>query len=103
MYAIGGTATTLAAYKLGLKEYDSKKITGTVITAEELETMAKYLLSISVEKTATLSGIPQGRADVIAGGALYFSVLAKRLEIPEIIVSDRDNLEGYAIKRGLME
>ena len=103
MYAIGGTATTLAAYKLGLEEYDSKKITGTVITAQELESMAKYLLSLSVEETATLSGIPEGRADVIAGGALFFSVLAKRLAIPAITVSDRDNLEGYAIKRGLME
>ena len=103
MYAIGGTATTLAAYKLGLKIYDSKKVTGTAITAKEMSDMAETLLSLSVEEIAALSGIPKGRADVIGGGALYFSVLMKTLGITEITVSDRDNLEGYAIKRGLMD
>lgn len=103
MYAIGGTATTLAALKLGLTEYDSQKVTGTVITAKEMTQIADKLLSMSVEEIAALPCMPKGRADVIGGGALYLRVLMNKLSIPEITVSDKDNLEGYAIKRGLME
>lgn len=101
-YAIGGTATTLAAYKLSLSKYDPEKVTGTVISQEEMSETAEYLLSLPIEKISRLSGIPKGRADVIGGGALFFSVLMKDLGIEEITISDRDNLEGYAIKRGLM-
>ena len=102
-YGIGGTATTLAAYKLSLSKYDPEKVTGTVISQEEMAETAEYLLSLPIEKISRLSGIPKGRADVIGGGALFFSVLMKDLGIEEITISDRDNLEGYAIKRGLME
>ena len=101
-YAIGGTATTLAAYKLSLSKYDPEKVTGTVISQKEMSETAEYLLSLPIEKISQLSGIPKGRADVIGGGALFFSVLMKDLGIEEITISDRDNLEGYAIKRGLM-
>ena len=101
-YAIGGTATTLAAYKLSLSKYDPEKVTGTTISQKEMSETAEYLLSLPIEKISRLSGIPKGRADVIGGGALFFSVLMKDLGIEEITISDRDNLEGYAIKRGLM-
>jgi exopolyphosphatase/guanosine-5'-triphosphate,3'-diphosphate pyrophosphatase len=103
MYAIGGTATTLAALHLSLTEYDSSKITGTVITVDEVTLLADKLLSMPIEEIALLPCMPKGRADVIGGGALYISELMKGLQIKEIIVSDKDNLEGYAIKRGLME
>ena len=103
MYAIGGTATTLAALKLGLEVYSSDKITGTVITAAEMQQLADKLLSMSVEEIAALPCMPKGRADVLAGGAVLFTVLMKRLNFARLIVSDRDNLEGYAIKKGYME
>jgi len=103
IYAIGGTATTLAAQALGLKVYDSAKITGAVITAEQMDKLADTLLAMSVEEIAALPCMPKGRADVLTGGAVLFSVLMKKLGFTRLIVSDRDNLEGYAIKKGLME
>ncbi len=103
MYAIGGTATTLAALKLGLEVYSSEKITGTVITAEEMQALTDKLLTMSVEEIAALPCIPKGRADVLTGGAVLFTVLMKELGIARLVVSDRDNLEGYAIKKGYME
>ena len=103
IYAIGGTATTLAAQALGLKAYDSAKITGAVITAEQMDKLADTLLAMSVEEIAALPCMPKGRADVLTGGAVLFSVLMKNLGFTRLIVSDRDNLEGYAIKKGLME
>ena len=100
---IGGTATTLAAQYLGLPAYDSARITGTEIPVEELKRLADKLSAMSVEKIAALPCMPQGRADVIVGGAILLATLMKELGFSVLTVSDRDNLEGYAIKRGLME
>ncbi len=101
-YAIGGTATRLAALFLKLKAYDPQKITGTVLTQTNLKTLADELLSLPVEEIALLPCVSPKRADVIAGGAVLFFVLTQRLGIEKIIVSDSDNLEGYAVRRGLL-
>ena len=101
-YAIGGTATTLAALFLKLKAYDPQKITGTLLTQTDLKALADELLSLSVEKIAAHPCVSPKRADVIAGGAVLFSVLTQSLGIEKIIVSDSDNLEGYAVRRGLL-
>ena len=103
MYAIGGTATTLAALQLGLETYSSEKITGAVITLQQMQALADKLLSMTVEEIAALPCMPKGRADVLTGGAVWFTVLMKKLGIPRLIASDRDNLEGYAIKKGYMD
>ncbi len=103
IFAIGGTATTLAALTLGLQEYSSEKVTGAVITADEMSRTANKLLSMTVEEIAALPCMPKGRADVLAGGAVLFSVLMQTLGFEKLIVSDRDNLEGYAIQKGLMQ
>ncbi len=100
--AIGGTATTLAALQLGLQQYDSGVVTGTTITATEMEKIADKLLSMTVEEIGALPCMPKGRADVLAGGAKLFALFMKRWGIEKLTVSDRDNLEGYAVKKGLL-
>ena len=102
-YGIGGTATTLAAQCLGLAEYSSDKITGSVFSVKDVEGLADKFCAMSVEEIATLPCMPKGREDVILGGAVWMATLMKALGISQITASDRDNLEGYAIKRGLME
>ncbi|MBO5411503.1 MAG: hypothetical protein J6A38_00245 [Clostridia bacterium] len=103
VYAIGGTATTLASITLGLTEYDSARITGAVITTEEMQTLSDKLLKTSVEEIAKMPCMPTGRADVLAGGAVWLTQIMHALRISKIIVSDQDNLEGYAIKKGWMD
>ena len=100
-YAIGGSATAIAAFCLGLKEYDAQKVTGAKITKAQMQAVADKLLSLTPEEIYSSSCMPKGRADVIAGGAVLFSVIMEELDIPELIISDRDNLEGYAISKGL--
>ncbi len=102
-YAIGGTATTLAAQCLGLQAYSSALVTGTKITVEEMGRLRDQFAAMSVEEIALLPCMPTGRADVILGGAQLLTSIMEELGIPQITVSDRDNLEGYAIKRGLMK
>ena len=103
IYGIGGTATTIAAQALGLQTYDSNKITGSMITAAQMQQLANRFLLMSVEEIAALPCMPNGRADVLTGGVVLFAVLMKELGFEKLIVSDRDNLEGYAIKKGLMD
>ena len=102
LYGIGGTATTLAAQILRLQEYRSEKITGSKITAQEMQAMADKLCTMTVEEIAALPCMPKGRADVLTGGAVLLATLMQELKIDTLIASDTDNLEGYAIKRGLM-
>lgn len=102
MYAIGGTATTLAALTLDMRDYIPSRITGTVIGRERMRTLADRLTGMTAAEIALLPGVQPKRADVLGGGAVLFSVIMDKLNFPEIIVSDSDNLEGYAKKRGLM-
>ena len=102
MHAIGGTATTLAALQLGFKDYSSSAVTGAEISTAQMQAVADKLLAMPVEEIEKLPCMPTGRADLIAGGAFWLAVVAKTLGVEKFIVSDCDNLEGYAIERGLL-
>ncbi len=95
LYGIGGTATTLAAFALSMEEYDPDKVTGTVISADKAWELYQKIAALSVKERLE-SGIPAGRADIIAGGAYWIAQLLRRLGNHAMIVSDRDNIEGYA-------
>lgn len=101
-YAVGGTATALAALKLELEEYDADKIQDCPLSLAETESLAEKLLSLSAERRRNLAGIDARRADIIAGGALLLCETMKKLGLCEVFVSDRDNLEGYLAVRGLV-
>ena len=103
LWAIGGTATTLAAQVLGLQTYDSAKITGAIITQSQMSALADKLLEMSVEEIAALPCMPKGRADVLTGGAVLLATVMKQFNIQTLTASDRDNLEGYAVKHGYMQ
>ena len=99
IYAIGGTATTIAAIKHG--GYDPKYTHGTVLTVEEVERYATELLTLTVEEVRALGGMQYDRADVIGGGCLLLARLMQRLHIKSLTVSEADNIEGYyALKEG---
>ena len=93
--AIGGTATSLAAIAQELDEYDPNKIDGYEISVEQLKDLAEKLFSMSVEERKSLKGLQEGRAEIIAGGALLLYKIAKKARVDKITVSEKDNLEGY--------
>ena len=100
VFAVGGTVTTLAAVLRGMREYQPSEITG--ISAQTMRELAARLTGMTAPEIACLPGVPAGRADVLGGGAVLYSVLMNRLKIPALTVSDSDNLEGYAKLYGLM-
>ena len=102
LHAIGGTATSLASIALGLKEYNSAAVTGYALTMPALVEGIEYLKNTPPEKVAAETCVPQKRAEVLLGGAVWLKILLESLQLKEVIVSDADNLEGYAIKKGLL-
>ncbi len=100
MYAIGGTATTIAAVSLALEKYDPAAVDGTVISSDEVSRMAHELLSMSVEDVKKVKGMEPRRADIIGGGCLLMYYIMNMLGAEEITVSEKDNLEGYIALRG---
>ncbi|MBE7078907.1 MAG: hypothetical protein E7380_03510 [Clostridiales bacterium] len=102
LIGIGGTATTLAALALRLEKYSGEKITGAAIGIEQIRALADKLSLMTVEEIAALPCVPKGRADVLSGGAVWLSVLMQKQGIQRLIASDTDNLEGYALKKGLL-
>lgn len=100
MYGIGGTATTLASVKHGLKVYDPAITDGTVLRAGEILGMAERILKMPVEEVCKMSGMEPNRADVIGGGCLLTYYVMKRFGIEKITVSESDNLEGYLMLKG---
>lgn len=100
MYAISGTATTLAAVKHELKIYDPKITHGTKITAEEIGALADRFLSLPVEEVKKIAGVAVWRADIIGGASLFLYRLLRYMNISEITVSENDNLEGYLLYKG---
>lgn len=95
MYAIGGTATTLAAVKHGLKVYNPSVTDGTQLFLDEVLEMADKFVNLPVEEVRRISGMEPNRADIIGGGCLLTYLIMRRFGVNKITVSEKDNLEGY--------
>lgn len=95
---IGGTATSLASIILKLKEYDANITDGTLITREQLKNCVEMLYSMSVEEIEKSFCIQKKRCDIIAGGANIILKIMEYANIDRVVVSEKDNLEGYLIK-----
>lgn len=99
-YAIGGTASTIAALYAGMAEYDGTALHGLRLTREYLGDTSKKLLALTAEERKRIPEIAP-RADIIAGGTLLLYEITKVLNLSEVRFSDHDNLEGYMALRGL--
>jgi exopolyphosphatase/guanosine-5'-triphosphate,3'-diphosphate pyrophosphatase len=97
MVGLAGTVSTLASMQLGIADYDMDKLHHATLTLDEVETMCTTLASLSAEERRGLVGMVPGREDVILGGALVLEVVATRYDCPEVIVSERDILDGIVL------
>ena len=103
-YAIGGTATSVAAILQELEPYDPKKVDGYFISKNQLISLKETLYKTSVEDRKKIKGLRPERAEVIACGVAILCAVLEMLDVDKIIVSEKDNLEGYLkLKRGKYE
>ena len=93
---VAGSVTTVAALSLGLSEYDPEQIHGSRITATEVHRITTELLAMTRSERAELGPMHEGRIDVIGGGALVLDRIMTQLSLGEVVVSERDILDGIA-------
>lgn len=89
LYAIGGTATTLAAVKYGIANMEGSKLYDYNIN--KFINDYSLLDRTSMEKVTV---IEQGRHDIILAGAIILEVIMKALGYSYATISTRDSLEG---------
>jgi exopolyphosphatase / guanosine-5'-triphosphate,3'-diphosphate pyrophosphatase len=97
LVGLAGTVSTLASLKLKLAEYDAHRLHHATLSLPEVVGLCETLASFSAAQRRGLVGMVPGRADVILGGALVLEVVAARYQCPEVIVSEKDILDGIVL------
>ena len=96
LIGLAGSVTTVAAIALGLSEYDSTAIHGSRISAPDIHRITGELLAMTRAQRAKLGPMHEGRIDVIGSGALVLDRIMIRTGLGEVVVSERDILDGIA-------
>ncbi len=92
---LAGTVTALSAMQLGLTTYDAARTHHSHLTAEQVSALCARLAAATVSERRGMLVEPK-RAEVIVGGALVLSTLMNELGIAELLVSEKDILDGLA-------
>ncbi len=96
---IGGTATTLAAIDLKQSSYDGAAIQRHHLAAGRVTVLTNRLIAASRQQKLALSGLQEGRVDIIAAGAYIIDTIMQYFERDKLYFSDSDNLEGAIYHR----
>ena len=94
---VAGTVTTLSALILGLDAYDPDSVHLSVFTREQLGAQLERLAGLSREERVALPTMQPGRADVIVAGAEILAAALETLGYDEVVVSERDILDGIIL------
>ena len=96
LVGVAGTVTTMAAFVLGLDEYDPDLVHGSRLARADVLAAVDEIVAMSVAQRRALPFMPYGRADVIGGGALILGSVVRRLDLDELRASEHDILDGIA-------
>lgn len=96
LVGLAGSVTTVAALALGLTAYDPAAIHGARLPAADVRAWSERLLAMTHDERAALAPMHPGRVDVIGAGVLVLRRLLDRTGLPEVVVSERDILDGIA-------
>jgi exopolyphosphatase/guanosine-5'-triphosphate,3'-diphosphate pyrophosphatase len=97
LVGLAGTVSTLASLQLQIAAYDPERLHHAILTLPEVVALCDTLASLSAAQRLGLVGMVPGRADVILGGALVLEAVAARYQCPEVIVSEKDILDGIVL------
>ncbi|MFM8895176.1 MAG: hypothetical protein ACKOE2_07325 [Actinomycetales bacterium] len=98
MVGLAGTVTTMAAMALDLSAYDAVRQHGAVLSAAEVDRVADLLVGMTRAERARLPFMHPGRVDVIGGGALILQAIMATFQVPEVVVSECDLLDGMVYR-----
>jgi len=91
---VGGTATTLAAIRLGMTRYDPDRVEGEGFTTAGIRAMVASMQEKSLQERSRIPGLPASRAPIITSGGLVILQILEDLGIGEATVSARGLRHG---------
>ncbi len=98
---VAGTMTTLSALAQGMTVYDPTAVHLSRVRSDKLLATCEQLIIMNRKQRAALGPMHAGRVDVIGAGAIVVEelahALADRAGINELVVSERDILDGIAL------
>jgi exopolyphosphatase/guanosine-5'-triphosphate,3'-diphosphate pyrophosphatase len=93
---VSGTVTTVSALAQGMERYDPSRTHRSRIPVAAVRETADWLLHSTHAERAAKAVIQPGRVDVIGAGALILRVLTEQVGVAEVVVSEKDILDGIA-------
>jgi exopolyphosphatase / guanosine-5'-triphosphate,3'-diphosphate pyrophosphatase len=93
---VAGTNLTVAAGVLGLPAYDRAALDQARLPVADVTAYVDRLVAMTVEERIALPFMNPGRADVIGAGALILARVLARAEVPTMVASEADILDGIA-------
>ena len=98
LIGVAGTVTQLATLKAGSPVYDPDVTHHSVLSHGDVRTLARRLESLTIGQRKRITGLEPGRADVIVAGAEILLAVMEAFDTPEVLVSERDILDGLVIE-----
>ncbi len=95
LIGVSGTPTTLAAFAQNIKTYLPQKVQDYVLTIDKIKELTALLANMTNEERKNYSGEFESRADIIVFGAVFLEAFMEYYGFGQIMVSDRDSLEGF--------
>ena len=97
LVGVAGTVTTLACLHLALESYDRSSVHLSTITRASLDRHLIALAAVPAPERRRLTCMQPGREDVIVAGAEILRSAMAVLGYEEIVVSERDLLDGMVL------
>jgi exopolyphosphatase/guanosine-5'-triphosphate,3'-diphosphate pyrophosphatase len=97
LVGLAGTVSTLAMLELDLSEYRRDRIHHAVLSRPAVERWCDVLGAETVATRARRKSLPEGRQDVIFGGALILREVMRRFGASDCLVSESDILDGLVL------
>jgi exopolyphosphatase/guanosine-5'-triphosphate,3'-diphosphate pyrophosphatase len=97
LVGLAGTVSTLAMLELDLSEYQRARIHHAVLARSAVERWCDVLGAETIATRARRKSLPEGRQDVIFGGALILREVMRRFGVSDCLVSESDILDGLVL------
>jgi exopolyphosphatase/guanosine-5'-triphosphate,3'-diphosphate pyrophosphatase len=98
LIGVAGTVTQLATLKIGLPLYDPDVTHHVVLSHGDVRALSRRLKSLTYSQRKRIKGLEPGRADVILAGAEILLCVMETFDLPDVLVSEKDILDGLVIQ-----
>lgn len=92
-----GTATTIAAIKLEMVDYDYRKVNNFTVSRGDIAETFQRLSQLAPQERLSIKGVEKGREDLIIAGMVIITTVMDRFGFNRLKVSDFGLLEGLAL------